>query len=226
MGKGVAVVMLRSLPLFAGLKEQRLASLAAEASLRSAGRNEVVLHEGDTADYIYFVLNGRLRVLMSDSEGREVILSMLGQGDLFGEIGVIDDEPRSATVVAVEPSDLLVFYKEDFRRCLADNFDITLAIMRSLAKRMRTADQHIESLALLDVYGRVARVLLETAEVREGRKVVPQRLTKLDIAKMVGASREMVSRVMKDLQQQGLIEECDGEVFIHEDVTHDMPKKP
>lgn len=214
MGKGVAPLLLRSVPVFAGLKEQRLGALAAEASLRNVVRNEVVLRIGDPTDNVYFVLSGRLRVLVSDIEGREVILSMLGAGDLFGEIGVIDDNPRSATVVAVDSSDLVVFDKDDFRRCLADNFDITLAIMRSLAGRLRVADQRIESLALLDVYGRVARLLLELAETRDGLKIVPSRLTKQDIAKMVGASREMVSRVMKGLTQQGLIEERDGEVVL------------
>lgn len=214
MAKGVAPLILRSLSIFAGLKEQRLVALAAEASLKGVGRNEVVMRAGDPTDCVYFVLSGRLRVLVSDAEGREVILSMLGPGDLFGEIGVIDDNPRSATVAAVDSSDLVVFAKEDFRRCLADNFDLTLAIMRNLASRLRAADQRIESLALLDVYGRVARLLLELAEERDGRKIVPRRLTKQDIAKMVGASREMVSRVMKDLTQQGLIEERDGDVVL------------
>jgi CRP/FNR family cyclic AMP-dependent transcriptional regulator len=153
---------------------------------------------------------------VSDSEGREVILSMLGPGDLFGEIGVIDDNPRSATVVAVDNSDLVVFAKEDFRRCLADNFDLTIAIMRNMAARLRAADQRIESLALLDVFGRVARLLLELAEERDGVKIVPNRMTKQDIAKMVGASREMVSRVMKDLSSQGLIEERDGDIILRD----------
>lgn len=214
MAKGVAPLILRSLSIFAGVKEQKLVALATEASLKGVGRNEVVMRAGDPTDFVYFVLSGRLRVLVSDAEGREVILSMLGPGDMFGEIGVIDDNPRSATVSAVDASDLVVFAKEDFRRCLADNFDLTLAIMRNLASRLRAADQRIESLALLDVYGRVARLLLELAEDRDGLKIVPRRLTKQDIAKMVGASREMVSRVMKDLTQQGLIEECDGDVVL------------
>lgn len=214
MAKGVAPLILRSLPAFAGVKEQRLIALAAEASLKGVGRNEVVIRAGDPTEYVYFVLSGRLRVLVSDAEGREVILSILGPGDLFGEIGMIDDNPRSATVAAVDSSDLVVFSKEDFRRCLADNFDLTLAIMRNLASRLRAADQRIESLALLDVYGRVARLLLELAEERDGLRVVSSRLTKQDIAKMVGASREMVSRVMKDLTQQGLIEERAGDIVL------------
>jgi CRP/FNR family cyclic AMP-dependent transcriptional regulator len=147
-------------------------------------------------------------VLIGDADGREVILSVLEPGDMFGELGVIDNHPRSASVVAVEASQLVTFGKQDFMRCLSENFDITLAIMRGMAARLRQADQRIESLALLDVYGRVARLLLEMAETRDGGKIVTRRLTKQDIAKMVGASREMVSRVMKDLGQRGLIQEA------------------
>jgi CRP/FNR family cyclic AMP-dependent transcriptional regulator len=214
MNKGVASLILRSLPVFSGLNEQRLAALALEASLKSVARNEVVLHEGDVTDNVYFVLAGGLKVLVSDDEGREVILSMLGPGDVFGELSVLDDHPRSATVVAVESSKLVVFAKLDFLRCLADNFDIALLIMRGMAARLRLADQRIESLALLDVYGRVARLLLELSESCDGMQVVTRRLTKQDIAKMVGASREMVSRVMKDLARHGLIEERDGGIYL------------
>ena len=122
----------------------------------------------------------------------------------FGEMGVLDDHPRSATVLAVEASEVVVIGKADFKQCLMDNPDVSLFIMRNLTKRLRLADRNIESLALLDVYGRVARLLLEAAEVVDGRKVVTHKLTKQDMAKMIGASREMVSRVMRDLTAQGL----------------------
>ena len=212
MGKAVSPVTLQGLPIFAGLDEQKLAALATQLCMRSVTRNEIVLHERDQTDNVYFVISGGLKVLVTDAEGREVILSMLGAGDVFGEIGALDDHPRSASVVAVESGKLLVFAKQDFLRCLAENFAIARAVMRSMAARLRLADQRIESLALLDVYGRVARLLLELAETRDGLKVVTRRLTKQDIAKMVGASREMVSRVMKDLSSHGLIEETEGEI--------------
>ena len=214
MNKGVAPLILRTLPIFSGLNEHRLAALALEATLKSVVRNEVVLREGDTTDHVYFVLNGGLKVLVTDDEGREVILSMLGTGDVFGELSVLDDHPRSATVTAVETSKLVVFTKQDFLRCLEENFDIALLIMQGMAARLRMADQRIESLALLDVYGRVARLLLELSEPVGGVPVVTRRLSKQDIAKMVGASREMVSRVMKDLAQHGLIDERDDGIHL------------
>jgi CRP/FNR family cyclic AMP-dependent transcriptional regulator len=107
-----------------------------------------------------------LKVQVSDEEGREVILSMLGPGELFGEMGVLDDHPRSATVLAVEASEVVVIGKADFKQCLVDNPDVSLFIMRNLTKRLRLADRNIESLALLDVYGRVARLLLEVGRGR------------------------------------------------------------
>ena len=108
----------------------------------------------------------------------------------------------------------MVISKADFQRCLADNFDVSLYIMRSLVKRLRQADRKIESLSLMDVYGRAARLLLELAEERDGRKVVTRKITRQDIARMIGASREMVSRVMRDLQTEGLIDERDGCIWL------------
>jgi len=184
-------------------------------------RNTVVLQAGDHTDNIYLVLAGYLKVQVSDQEGgREVILSLLGPGEMFGEMGAIDDHPRSATVISTESCDLVVITKEDFKRCLAENFEISLYIMENLVKRLRKADRKIESLALIDVYGRVARLLLEMAEVEEGRKVVRRRITRQEIAKTIGASREMVSRVMRDLQLQGLIEEIGGCIWLREQIEN------
>jgi len=215
---GVSPVALKALPIFHALDDERLAAVSRIATLRSVPRLTVVLKEGDKTDNVYFVLNGSLKVLVSDDEGREVILSILGRGDLFGEMGVIDDHPRSATVVAAQSSDLVVMAKSDFQATLAENFDISLYLMRSLVQRLRSADRTIESLALLDVYGRVARLLLDMAETGpNGEKIVRKKPSRQDIAKMIGASREMVSRVMKDLQQQGLIVEDGDLLILHED---------
>jgi len=211
----VSKITLRNLPLFAGLDEASLEPIAAAAALRPIERHATVLLTGERTDNVYFVLRGSLKVLVSDDYGREVILSILGPGELFGEMGVIDDHPRSATVIAAQPSELVVISKEAFKRILAENFDLSLAIMRGLVHRLRSADRTIESLALLDVYGRVARLLLDMAETdAQGRKVVRKKISKQDIAKMIGASREMVSRVMKDLTQQRLIEESDGVLLL------------
>ena len=214
---GVTVDALRTMPIFESLSVERLVPIARVAVFRKVPRGTTNLRAGDRTDFVYFILSGVLKVLVSDEEGREVILSNLGPGEFFGEMGVLDDNPRSATVAATTLCELIVVSKTDFRRCLAENFDVSLYIMRSLVKRLRTADRKIESLALMDVYGRVARLLLEMAEEDgEGRQVVMRKISKQDIAKMIGASREMVSRVMKDLQLQGLIEEGEGRILLRE----------
>ena len=202
----VSTTLLRNVPLFANLEEQQLGVLARAIVRKNVARNAKVIGAGDPTDSLYIVINGRLKVLMSDEQGREVILSILGPGEFFGEMGLLDDSPRSASVVTLEACELLTISKTEFKRRLAENSDLSLMVMRGLVKRLREADRKIGSLALMDVYGRVARLLLEMAEDIDGEKVVVKKLSKKDIAKMVGASREMVSRVMKDLQLGGYIE--------------------
>src|SRR5712664_3999225 len=187
MATTVSTAVLKAVPLFASFPEDQLRVLATMVVRKSAPRSNTIMAGGDPTDSLYIVLSGRLKVMMSDSDGKEVILSILGPGEFFGEMGLIDDEPRSASVVTIEPCELLSISKRDFKKCLQDNAEMSMAVMRGLVKRLREADRKIGSLALLDVYGRVARLLL-------------------DMAEMIGASREMVSRVMKDLQTGGYIE--------------------
>ena len=153
------------------------------------------------------VLSGRARVLTTDSRGREVILATLQVGDYIGEMSLIDNEPHSATVQADVPTDCLVLGRAEFDHCLDGNTAMARAVMSGLVKRLRRADQKIESLALMDVYGRVAHVLLDSAtHDADGQMVIRDKISRQDVAKMVGASREMVSRVMKDLEERGVIE--------------------
>lgn len=212
----VSLAALRSFQMFQNLADDRLESIARCAMLRSVARGATVVHAGDRTDFVYFVLSGNLKVLVSDEEGREVILTMLGPGEVFGEMGVLDENPRSATVLAVSSANLVVMSKGDFKRVLQENFEVAVQFMKNLVQRLRVADRKIESLALMDVYGRVARLLLDMAEDVGGQQVVTKKISKQDIAKMIGASREMVSRVMKDLQVQGLIEETDGKVILRD----------
>jgi len=202
----VSTTLLHNVPLFAGLDEAQLSVLVRMVQRKSFGRNAKIIGAGDPTDSLYIIIDGRAKVMMSDEQGREVILCILGRGEFFGEMGLLDDSPRSASVVTLEPCELLSISKTDFKRSLAENFDLSLMVMRGLVKRLREADRKIGSLALMDVYGRVARLLLEMADDVDGEKVVIKKLSKQDIAKMIGASREMVSRVMKDLQLGGYIE--------------------
>ncbi|MCK0512581.1 Crp/Fnr family transcriptional regulator [Aromatoleum buckelii] len=212
----VSTTALKTFPLFQGLSDDTLAMVSRSAMMRRIPRGQSVVHAGERCDFVYLVLTGSLKVVVSDEDGREVILTILGQGELFGEMGMFGEQPRSATVVAVMPSDLVMIAKNDFRTIMQGNFEVAWRIMANLAERLRNADRKIESLALMDVYGRVARLLLEMSEEVNGDTVVVRKITKQDIAKMIGASREMVSRVMKDLAAQGLIEETGAGIVLRD----------
>jgi CRP/FNR family cyclic AMP-dependent transcriptional regulator len=199
--------------------EEQLRLLTTLVTRRSTTRGSIIMAAGDPTDSLYIILSGRLKVMMSDADGKEVILSILGPGEFFGEMGLIDDNPRSASVVAIEPCELLAITRRDFKKCMTDNAEMAMAVMRGLVRRLREADRKIGSLALLDVYGRVARLLLDMSETVDGQKMVTKRLPKQDIAKMIGASREMVSRVMKDLQVGGFIEMRGSTILLRDNIV-------
>ena len=215
----VSKLLLRNVPLFAMLPEDQVGVLTTVVSRKSVPRGATIISAGDITDSLYVILSGRLKVMMSDTEGREVILSMLGRGEYFGEMVPIDDRTRSASVIALEPCDLLVLAKHDFRKCLSENFDMAMTVMRGLVKRLREADRKIGSLALMDVYGRVARLLLDMSETIDGQHVVTQKIVKQDMARMIGASREMVGRVMKDLDAGGFIEVRGTSIYLRDDIA-------
>jgi CRP/FNR family cyclic AMP-dependent transcriptional regulator len=219
MATMVSTAVLKAVPLFASFPEDQLRMLTTVVTRRSLPRSTTVMASGDPTDSLYIVLSGRLKVMMSDAEGKEVILSILTAGEFFGEMGLIDDAPRSASVVSIEACELLSIAKRDFKKCLAENFEMAQAVMRGLVRRLRDADRKIGSLALLDVYGRVARLLLDMSETVDGEKIVTKRLPKQDIAKMIGASREMVSRVMKDLQMGGYIEVRGSNIVLRDTIV-------
>ncbi len=215
--ESITATALRTLPIFAATRPAALNAIARSAMRRNVIRGTQVIREGESTDFVYLVLSGNLNVMVSNADGREAILSILGPGEMFGEMGVLDDEARSATVVAVTPGTLVTITKSDFKRHLRENFDVALYVMRKLVQRLRTADRRIESLALLDVSGRVVRLLRDFGETAGSEHPMVRKITRQEIAKMVGASREMVSRVLKDLQARGLIEEeDDGRIVLHE----------
>ena len=182
-----------------------LALIAEHGTVRTYPKHTVLISEGDRSDSLYVIRSGRVKVYVGDAEGKEVILSIQGPGEYFGELALIDDAPRSASVVTLEKSQLCVVSRADFQRCLAQNPNIAMEMIRALAARVRALTDNVRDLALLDVYGRVARTLLKLASERDGEQVIEQRLTHQDIANMIGASREMVSRIMKDLVDGGYI---------------------
>jgi CRP-like cAMP-binding protein len=210
--------LIRRVPLFATLTPKQAEGVAASVTKQRFKRGEVLVTQGEKSDRLIILLTGRARVITSDERGREVILATLGAGDYTGEMSLIDNQPHSASVRADIQTDTLLLGRAEFARCLGENSAMAYAVMKGLVQRLRKADRNIESLALMDVYGRVARVLIESAtDESPGRKVINGKLSRQDVAKMVGASREMVSRVIKDLEEKGFIEEtADGVMYIND----------
>jgi CRP/FNR family cyclic AMP-dependent transcriptional regulator len=214
--------LIRRVSLFSMLTPEQAEALAATVSKKRFKRGEILVEQGRMSNALFIVLAGRTRVLMTDSKGREVILATLKSGDYVGEMSLIDNEPHSATVVADQQVDVLVLGRDSFLRCLGENMEMAHSVMRVLVQRLRKASENISSLALVGVYGRVAKVLLDSASPdSDGSLLIRDKVSRQDIAKMVGASREMVSRVMKDFEEQGFIELLDsGAVRVIERRVH------
>jgi len=192
--------------------------LAAGVTKKRYRRGETIVEQGKVSNSLFIILNGRARVLMTERKGREVILATLREGDYIGEMSLIDSESHSATVSAEIMTDVLILGREDFMRCLEGSRSMAMAVIHGLIHRLRSADRKIGSLALNGVYARVADVLLDSAQTdASGVRTIKGKVSRQDIAKMVGASREMVSRVMKDFEEQGFIETLEtGSLLVKE----------
>ncbi len=196
--------LIRSVPLLAHLSDEEAASIERATRERTYPKNSVIVFEGDPGDALFVVRTGQVKVVLIGEDGREVILSVLRDGDFFGEMALIDDQPRSAHVIAMESSTLLVLHRDDFFRCLENTPRIALGLLRALSRRLRSADDKIGGLVLLDVPGRIARLLLELADDSNGH-TISRSITHHTIAQMVGSSRETVSRTIRTFSERGLI---------------------
>jgi CRP/FNR family transcriptional regulator/CRP/FNR family cyclic AMP-dependent transcriptional regulator len=202
--------LLRTIPIFSELGEEDFARLGRVSTKRKYPKDTVVFFENEQGDSLFMILEGRVKVTILGDDGREIILSVLGPGDFFGEMSLLDNEPRSATAIAMEDSELLSILRADFQGVIAGDARTTLALMKSLTARLRRANHQISTLALLDVYGRVARVILDMAR-EEGKRLKDGRIsfrraTHQEIANRIGTTRETVTRMIKDLERQGLIQ--------------------
>ncbi len=196
---------LSRLPLFSNLPEEALSELSGLIKELNYKRNTIVISQGDDTRSLYIVLQGRLKVLASDADGNQTIFSFLGMGDFFGELSLLDDAPRSASVITVEDSKLLHLSHQHFSEFINHHSEICPLIFKALTSRIREMDKTICDLTSLDVYGRLVQVLYkESSEALDGR-IRTERLTHQDLAEMVGSSREMISRILKELRTGGYI---------------------
>ena len=193
-------MFLRTVDIFSGLTDQQLETLLKGSRYRLYNKGTVIVTEGDSAHALFIVKTGALKAYLSDNDGKEIILSTLGPNDYFGELALIDDEPRSATVAAMERSEVLQVPKEAFQQLVLQDPQAMQTIARSLVKQVRELTDSVRTLALVDVFGRIVHLLNAVGVTNTaGHLVISPKLTQQDIASRVGSSREMVSRIFKDL---------------------------
>jgi CRP-like cAMP-binding protein len=200
---------LRRVPLFASLSSQAIDEIARVARRHQYERDEVVFYQGDPGDTFYVILDGQVKVSVSSSEGQEAILVMLNAGDSFGEFALLDEQPRSATIQASLPTEVVTLRKDDFQRLIHQSPEIALGLLKVMTKRLRDTDQLVQDAAFLDVAERLAKKLLGLAE-QHGR-VSPRgieldiRLTQQDLAAMIGATRESVNKQLGAFRDRGIV---------------------
>ncbi len=207
--------VLKSVEIFSGLSDAELAALEESSIRRSYPKNTVIINENDVADSLYVIESGKVKVYCSDKNGKEFIMNTLGSRDYFGELALLDDDRRSASVRTMEKADFCIIYKQDFNQVLDQHPNIAKTLIRNITRRVRALTEKVKSLALQDVYGRVTKVLNSLATERNDEFYVEEKLTQQDIADRVGASREMVARILKDLTIGGYISFENRHIVIH-----------
>lgn len=196
---------LQNIKLFSELCSEDLKLLQQHMVIKTYPKNTIILSEGDEASSLYVTISGSAKVFLSNDDGKEIILNTLYEGDHFGELAILDGSPRSASVITSEKSKMGIISKSDFKIMLANHPSIALHLIVHLTKQVRLLSDNIKTLALLDVYGRLAKTLLDLASDKNGHLIIENRPTQQELANRIGSSREMVSKIMKDLSIGGYI---------------------
>lgn len=202
--------MLRKVPLFSSLGNEELDAIARVTFAKRFSRDHLIFLADEEGDTLFIIIRGKVKATQFSESGKEIIFSMLGEGDFFGDMSLLDGRPRSASVVTVEDSELLLLRRSDFHRLIETHPKIALTLLKELTTRLRRADERIQSLALLDVAGRVAGILLQIAD-ESGREApgggifIRSRPTHQELANMVGTTRETVTRILKQMEGRGYI---------------------
>ncbi len=217
--------LLKKVSIFADLDDASLGRIERLFYEKQYPRDSVIVGQEDPGDSLFVVSRGKVKVVLYGGSGREVILSMFKPGDFFGEMSLLDNQPRSANVIAVEDSTLLVLERRAFAEHLEHHPRTALHVLAEMSRRLRRADSIIGNLALLDVFGRVARFLRELArsegESVDGNVVIRQRPTQQEIASMIGTSRETVSRALSEFQRRGFLELAGRKIMLRTEFIRD-----
>jgi len=197
--------MLKGVGGFENLSDEQIGLLTERAVNRAYPKGAIIVNEGDEGNSLFVIQSGSVKTFLSDENGKEVVLSTQGPGEFFGDLALFDDEPRSASVMTLELCKVMIVSKGQLREAIGEDPEIALSLLKGLAGRARVLTENVRTLALLDVFGRLSKTLYSLAEEKDGVLVIDQRLTQQDLASRIGASREMVSRIMHDLTQGGYI---------------------
>ena len=212
--------MLMQASLFEGLSEEDIAMIKQHATIRHYRKNTVIIERGDDANALYMILEGQVKAYVADEDGKELILSQQGRGSVLGELALLADIPRTASVMTLEESEFLVLSKSAFMQCLGDHPTIAFNLIRLLANQVHTLTESVTDFALLNVYGRVVKILNDSATEENGVRITP-RYTQQQLADRVGASREMVSKILKDLKAGGYLS-IEGKRYV---INHKLPDR-
>ena len=204
-----AAQALQTVPYFAELPQEEVAELADLLILRRFGHGQVIFHHGDPGGLLYIICYGKVKISYSTHDGQEALLAILGAGDFFGELALLDDSPRSATAEALESTESLTLHREDFRNYLSSNPDFTMHVLQTMAKHIRRLNSQLSDIFFLDLPGRLARTLLRLAD-EHGKKVddcimIDLTLTQTDLAEMTGATRVSINKALGRFRRSGWV---------------------
>ncbi|RJP68393.1 MAG: Crp/Fnr family transcriptional regulator [Ignavibacteriales bacterium] len=210
MNSNNSVDFLLDVPIFADLDQPTLDKIAGLGKTKSYEKDETILIEEDAGSALFVIIKGKVKVARQSSDGREVILTILSESDFFGEMAILDGLNRSATVVAIENSELFIIQRMDFINLLKEHPEISISLLQELTSRLRAADMKIKALSLKDAEGKVATVILQIADdvgkIKHGIVEIEKLPLQQDLANMAGTSRETISRTLHSFAKKGLIE--------------------
>lgn len=206
--------MLSDIPLFAKFSQENLQLLENHAIVKTYKKNTIIIEEGDISTSLYVLIYGAVRIYIANNENQKLILGLLDHpGDWFGELALVGETKRTASVITIEESQLMIISQEEFLNCLQKEPQIALTLIRHLVCKIKTLTYRVSTMALNDVYGRISAILYDLAH-QENNRLITRNITQQDIANMAGVSREMVNRILKGLKQGGYIKIEDKKIMI------------
>jgi CRP/FNR family transcriptional regulator, cyclic AMP receptor protein len=214
--------ILKSIPLFSSLKDEEIEAIDRLSLTKKCSKDAIILLEDEEGDTLFVIIKGKVKVSTFSEGGKELIFTILGEGDFFGDMSLLDGRPRSATVISIEDTELKMIRRSDFHILIEKHPKIALRLLEAMTLRLRRTDERLESLALLDVTGRIAGILLQLAD-EQGEKLnnsvrIKHRPTHQELANMVGTTRETVTRVLKQLENRNYIT-IDGKEIVINDTS-------